>query len=83
MDQTEILKRLESCNRPPEETLRRLPLEEQQAWVTCFRAFAEEIETGLKSLPADVTPGSLLEGALANMFVIAHEYVRFYGPIWK
>ncbi len=77
----EIGKRAKFCDRGPAETFGHLTKEEQVAWVKFFDACAKEII--IHALRTKEPLNDVLGGGLGNLFAMAHEYVRFYGPIWK
>jgi hypothetical protein len=71
-----LLKRVYLVMRPVEQTWKTLPADDQEAWATFFHNFGINV--------ADMTPveARKFRGAFAQLWAMAHEYYRFYGPLW-
>ncbi len=76
LTETELLKRVKLCSRLPAQTYATLPEEEQDVWRGFFFKY------GVKVQELTEEESRRLCGAFAHVFSIAHEYYRYYGPVW-
>lgn len=72
-----LMGRLNLASRSVQETFETLPEDEQRAWATFFTLFGRDV---MEMSDEEV---KRFGGCLAQLWALAHEYHRLFGPLWK